>query len=183
MDTKNGRSKDLTRQLIELCYRNDRRAQLQLYNQYAKAMYNVCLHIVLQPETAEDLMQDAFISAFRNIQTYKGEVSFGAWLKKITVNRCIDFLKLKKIHFESIDTVNDIEDVYENDDFILTNQKIENIKSNIAQLPTGYRTILSLYLLEGYDHDEIAQILQISASTSRSQYARAKALLIKRLQP
>jgi len=182
MKTNNGSSKDLTRQLVELCYKNDRRAQLQLYNQYAKAMYNVCLHIVHRSETAEDLMQDAFMAAFRNIQTYKGEVTFGAWLKKITVNKCIDFLKLKKVHFEPVDNFPDIADESEEGDFFITNQKLENIKNTISQLPDGYRTILSLYLLEGYDHDEIAQILQISASTSRSQYTRAKALLVKRLK-
>lgn len=182
MNTENGTSKDLNRQLIEQCCSNNRRAQLKLYNLYAGAMYNVCLNIVHHRTTAEDLMQDAFISAFRNIQTFKGEVSFGAWLKKITINRCIDYLKQKKVDFEFTTTLPEIADNTEDDDKYIAEKKIEEIKYAISQLPEGYKTILSLYLFEGYDHDEIAQILSISASTSRSQYTRAKALLIKRLK-
>jgi RNA polymerase sigma factor (sigma-70 family) len=181
MNSGNDFAQDLTRQLIELCYKNDKKAQLQLYNMYAKAMYNVCLNIVHQSENAEDIMQEAFISAFRNIQTFKGEVSFGAWLKKITTNKCIDFLKLKRQNFESVETLKDLADDVEDDDNYIVSRKIEEIKNTAAKLPEGYRTILSLHLFEGYDHDEIAQILNISASTSRSQFTRAKALLLKKL--
>jgi RNA polymerase sigma factor (sigma-70 family) len=181
MSSGNDFAQDLTRQLIELCYKNDRKAQMKIYNLYAKAMYNVCLNIVHQSENAEDIMQEAFISAFHNIQTFKGEVSFGAWLKKITMNKCIDFLRARRLNFESVDTLPDLTEENDEADNYIVVQKIEDIKNTIITLPEGYRTILSLYLFEGYDHDEIAQILDISASTSRSQFTRAKALLIKRL--
>ena len=181
----NGSPKDLTKRLIELCYKNDKRAQIELYNKYAKAMYNVCLNIVYDPVNAEDLMQEAFISAFKNLKSFKAEVSFGAWLKKIVINKCIDFLKQKRVSFESLDTMQDYIDYEVNtneEDQIILQEKIETIKKTIAQLPEGYRTIMSLYLFEGYDHDEISEILHISSSTSRSQYARAKALLVKKIK-
>jgi RNA polymerase sigma factor (sigma-70 family) len=178
-----GLSKDLQQQLIQECCKNNRRAQLKLYNSYAKAMYTICLNMVSDVYLAEELMQESFISAFKNIETFKGEVSFGAWLKKIVVNRCIDYLKKKKIKFESIENHQHvvIEDENEEERTIL-NHKIEHVKEVVRELPDGYRTILSLYLFEGYDHDEIAQILDITASTSRSQFTRAKALLVKRIK-
>ncbi len=169
--------------LIRACRNNDRRAQLKLYNKYSKAMYNVCLNMVNEATDAEDVMQEAFISAFTNINLFKGEVTFGAWLKKITINKCLDFLKKKKLDFDSIDEHYElqIEDNEQSDDHLLK-YKAEIIKENILVLPVGYRTILTLYLLEGYDHQEISEILGISSSTSRSQYTRAKAFLIKQLK-
>jgi RNA polymerase sigma factor (sigma-70 family) len=183
MIADNALSQDLQRQLVQECSKNNRRAQLKLYNLYAKAMYSICLNIIADTYLAEDLMQESFISAFKNIETFKGEVSFGAWLKKIVVNKCIDFIKKKKINFESIDKHQNIADDSENfDNEIIIKQKVDDIKKTVRELPEGYRTILSLYLFEGYDHDEIAQILEITSSTSRSQYTRAKALLVKKLK-
>lgn len=169
--------------LIRACRNNDRRAQLKLYNKYSKAMYNVCLNMVNKATDAEDIMQEAFISAFANINLFKGEVTFGAWLKKITINKSLDFLKKKKLDFDSIDDHFElqIEDKEQNDEQLLK-YKAEIIKEKILILPVGYRTILTLYLLEGYDHQEISEILGISSSTSRSQYTRAKAFLIKQLK-
>lgn len=169
-------------ELINRCLKNDRRAQLALYNQYAKAMYNLSLNIVHQPEIAEDIMQESFLSAFKNLKTFKADVSFGAWLKKIVVNKCLDFLKKKKIVFESISENYQSLENTENDEQLFNEAAIKDILIQIDQLPDGYKTIVKLYLFEGYDHAEISHILNISASTSRSQYARAKSLLLSKLK-
>jgi RNA polymerase sigma-70 factor (ECF subfamily) len=134
-------------------------------------MYSVSLRIVNNDVEAEDVMQEAFLSAFKKIKTYKGEVSFGAWLKKIVVNRSLDYLKKRKVQLEEInDRTTEMPD-YQME---TADVDIQAIKSAIQQLPDGYRVVLSLYLIEGYDHDEISQILGISNSSSRTQLLRAK---------
>jgi RNA polymerase sigma-70 factor (ECF subfamily) len=120
---------------------------------------------------AEDVMQEAFLNAFKKINTYKGEVSFGAWLKKIVINRSLDYLKKRKVRFEEINekTQKFIDHQMETKE---VNMKV--IKDAIQKLPDGYRVVLSLYLIEGYDHEEISEILGISNSNSRTQFLRAK---------
>ena len=120
---------------------------------------------------AEDVMQEAFLSAFKKIDTYRGEVSFGAWLKKIVVNRSLDHLKKRKVKFEEIN-----ERTTQIEDYQMETKEVDMkmLKSAIQKLPDGYRVILSLYLIEGYDHEEISQILGISNSNSRTQFLRAK---------
>ncbi|QQS51288.1 MAG: sigma-70 family RNA polymerase sigma factor [Bacteroidota bacterium] len=169
-------------ELIEACRKNDTKAQIEVYRFYCKAMFNVCLRLVKNSVEAEDLMQEAFISAFEKLDQYRAEVSFGAWLKKIVINKCIDFLKKKKIQFVELDEANRLEEDIEPDNLEGLTREIEKIKTEINLLPDGYRTVLNLFVFEGYDHDEIAQILGIAASTSRSQYARAKAILYKKLK-
>ena len=180
LNNRNSNSKK-QQKLIELCKQNNRRAQLKLYEQYAKAMYAISLNMVKDRYTAEDILQEAFVAAFEKIKTFKAEVSFGAWLKKIVINKCLDYLKKQKVQFDSLDEHSEIAEQQLQDESPKITIDADNIKKNILDLPDGYRTILTLYLLEGYDHEEIAEILGISASTSRSQYARAKALLLKNL--
>jgi len=120
---------------------------------------------------AEDVMQEAFLKAFTKIDTYEGIVSFGAWLKKIVINRSLDQLKKRKVKFEELnDKIPDEEPVK----IEISEIQMEQLKKAIQQLPDGYRVVLSLYLLEGYDHEEIAQILGITNGSSRSQFLRAK---------
>lgn len=173
---------DFHKELINKCLKKDRKAQLILYNMYAKAMYNVSLNIVNNTQQAEDLMQEAFLSAFINLDNFQGKVTFGAWLKKIVINKSLDYLKKKKVEFEPLEEQNFTEENGEIDESIFNQKTVEEIKEQIKKLPPGYRTIMSLYVLEGYDHEEIAQILKISPSTSRSQYARARSLLIRKLK-
>lgn len=134
-------------------------------------MYSVCLRIVNDEMEAEDIMQEAFLSAFSKIETYKGEVSFGAWLKRIVINRSLDYLKKRKVKFEEI---NERSVEVAEHEMELQQVNMEAIKKAIQQLPDGYRVVLSLFLIEGYDHEEISQILEISNSNSRTQYLRAK---------
>ena len=134
-------------------------------------MYSVSVRIVNDVMEAEDVMQEAFLSAFKKIKTYKGEVSFGAWLKRIVVNRSLDYLKKRKVQFEEInDRTSQVEDYQ----MATMEVDIKVVKAAIQDLSDGYRVVLSLYLIEGYDHDEISQILGISNSASRTQLLRAK---------
>ncbi len=164
--------KNIHQDLIDLCRQGDREAQSGLYKLYYKSMYNTGLRIVGNENDAEDIMQESFLSAFSRINSYEGKVSFGAWLKKIVINRSLDYLRKRKITFEEInekladEEADPFEEVHETD--------IRKVREAIMKLPEGYRIVFSLYYLEGYDHDEIATILKISSGSSRSQLLRAK---------
>ena len=171
--------KNIHQEIIDQCLQGNGKAQFQLYRLYHKTMYSVSLRILNNEAEAEDVMQEAFLSAFRKLDTYRGEVSFGAWLKKIVINRSLDYLKKKKIRFEEMDEkTNEISDL----DTKYKEVNVELIKKAIRELPDGYRVVLSLYLIEGYSHEEISQILGISNSASRTQYLRAKNKLRERLK-
>jgi RNA polymerase sigma-70 factor (ECF subfamily) len=176
--------RNLHQDLLDRCKEGDQKAQFQIYKLYYKAMYNTSLRIVSDTMEAEDIMQESFLSAFEKIDTYSGTVSFGAWLKKIVVNRSLDYLNKRKAVFEDIEAHTGIRDESDEDSgrYEEIDVKVEEVKGAIERLPDGYRVILSLYLLEGYDHDEIAEILSINSSTSRSQLSRAKQKLISQLQ-
>ncbi len=147
-------------------------------------MYNTSLRIVNDSMEAEDIMQESFLSAFEKIDTYSGTVSFGAWLKRIVINRSLDTLNKRKMIFEDIDTLHGLKDESTEETLYIEDldSKVEEVKKAIERLPDGYRVILTLYLIEGYDHDEIAEILSISSSTSRSQLSRARQKLINELK-
>jgi RNA polymerase sigma factor (sigma-70 family) len=156
--------------LIEECRKGNSKAQSRLYDQYSKAMYNLAYRILNNREDAEDILQEAFVECFRNINSFRFESTFGAWLKKIVVNKCINHIKKKKIELTLCETLPTT--IYEEEEEIVYDNK--RIFNSIEMLPDGYRIILTLYLIEGYDHSEISQILGISESTSKSQYSRAK---------
>ena len=162
---------NIHQEIIDQCKEGDQKAQFRLYKLYYKPMYSVCMRLINQADEAEDVMQEAFLNAFRNIDTYRGEVSFGAWLKRIVINRSLDHLKKKKLKLEEInDKTAQIAD-YQME---MKEVNVEVIKNAIQQLPDGYRVVLSLFLIEGYDHEEISQILGITNSNSRTQFLRAK---------
>jgi RNA polymerase sigma factor (sigma-70 family) len=166
--------------LIARCRRGDREAHYRIYKLYARSMYNVSYRITGREEDAEDALQEAFISAFNNLQSYRADATFGAWLKRIVVNKSINLLKKRKHELISEEEQWDIpeEEVQEEYREELT---VDRVKKAIEELPDGYRTVLSLYLLEGYDHQEIAGIMGISESTSKSQLNRAKTKLRDKL--
>ncbi len=163
--------KNIHQELIDQCRKGSKKAQFRLYELYYKGMYSVSLRILNDEPEAEDVMQEAFLSAFEKISSYQGEVSFGAWLKKIVINRSLDCLRSRKVSFEE---VNERTMEVPDDDGTPEQVDVECIKRAIQKLPDGYRTVLSLYLIEGYDHEEISQILEISNSASRTQFSRAK---------
>jgi len=168
--------------LVEACKRGDQKAQFEVYRLYNAAMYNTTLRIVGDSDDAEDVMQEAFLKAFTKLDSYRGEVSFGAWLKRIMINKALDFLRLKKEKLSLEDAGEIREIVDEPGDTVDVEYKAEAIKRAIYDLPEGYRIVLSLILLEGYDHEEVSGILNISNATSRTQYHRAKKRLIELLR-
>lgn len=158
---------------IEKAKKGNTKAMYSLYDQYSKAMFNVCMRMTNSREDAEDILQDAFTDAFMNLASFEGKSSFGAWLKRIVVNKCINALKKRT---PEIVLTEKYEVKISDDDtnFDDTELKVEKINEAVGKLPDGYRIILTLYLFEGYDHREISKILNISESTSKSQYMRAK---------
>lgn len=172
--------------VIEECRKGNRRAQFEIYKRYSKAMYNTSLRIVNNPYDAEDVIQEAFFSGFKRINEYSGKVTFGAWIKKIVIHKSIDHIRKSKRMFQLTERMaeqieNKVDPNGHEDDKII-HAEVEQIKLGIQKLPEGYKIILSLYLIEGYDHEEISQILGISSSTSRSQFVRAKKKLIEILK-
>ena len=166
-------------EIIEKCKQNNRIAQMQLYNQYCDGMYVVAKRFVKDGMEAEDIVQEAFIKAFSKLHQFKAEVTFGAWLKRIVVNKSIDALKsnkqrlveLDEVHLKVIDT--SIDDKWLVDDAITLNE----VKKAINSLPDKYKYVSMLYLIEGYDHQEISEILNISLVASRTQLSRGKVKL------
>ena len=156
--------------LIDECRKGSRKAQYRLYDQYSKAMFNLAFRILNNREDAEDILQEGFVECFRNIASFRFESTFGAWLKRIIINKCINHIKKKKIDLTLCETLPPV--VVEEEEEVIYDT--EKVFKGIEHLPDGYRIILTLYLLEGYDHTEISQILGITESTSKSQYSRAK---------
>jgi len=170
---------DIHSKIIELCRQGESAAQFKLYNLYKKAMYNVCLRILNDRDEAEDVLQESFISAFKNIGKYEGRSTFGAWLKRIVINNALNHIKSKKLLFENIDGTHDqVEEANERDEEEM-DLKVWKIKSALSELSDGFRSVLTLYLFEGYDHKEIGTILDITESTSKTQYLRAKRKLLE----
>lgn len=177
--------RNIHQDIIDRCKEGEQKAQFQLYKLYYRAMYNTSLRILNDTLEAEDVMQEAFLKAFGKIDTYSGKVSFGAWLKRIVINQSLDELKKKKMDLDSIDEEQvQLEHVKDekNIDEEAIKYKAELIRDKINELPEGFRIVLSLYLIEGYDHEEIGEILNISSSTSRSQCARGKQKLLQLLK-
>ncbi|WP_149275264.1 RNA polymerase sigma factor [Pareuzebyella sediminis] len=159
--------------VVEKCKANDRKAQLMLYEQYCDGMFHVALRFVRNTEDAEEVLQESFIKAFQKIHQFKSEVTFGAWLKRIVINKSIDFLKCKKQQTVTLDeTYMHIED--DQDWKVEEGITIEQVKESMDQLPEKYKYVVMLYLIEGYDHSEISQILNISETACRTRLSRGK---------
>ena len=174
-------TKQLHQTIINQCKNNDAKAQMQLYNLYCKAMFLIAYRYVKDRFLAEDVMQDAFIKAFKNIDTYKNEVAFGAWLKRIVINQSIDYLKKNKLDLVSIN--DEIITITEDENWQIDCEiSADEIVDKIKLLKEKYRLVLSLYLIEGYDHQEIAQVLNITENTSRTNLLRGKRLLREHLK-
>jgi RNA polymerase sigma-70 factor (ECF subfamily) len=168
--------------LIERCRKQDRRAQLKIYNKYCDAMYYVALRFLKNQHEAEEAMQEGFIKAFSKLHQFTGEVTFGAWLKRIVINTSLDMLKAKKLNLIAINeqTLGKVE---EEDNWSIADEiSVEQVKDCIAQLPDKYRFALMLFLIEGYDHEEIAQILNITQVSSRTLVHRGKKKLQEQLK-
>lgn len=166
-------------ELVERCKLGDSSSYKTIYLKYAKAMYNTSLRIVNNTADAEDVLQEAFVDAFRSLNDFHYHSTFGAWLKRIVINKSINILRKKKMQLVELDSTNahvltEDEKLDEQD----LQLKVDQVKTAIQKLADGYRTVISLYLLEGYDQEEISEILGISHNTVRTQYIRAKQKLL-----
>jgi len=165
---------ELNRDIIEKSKHGSRDAQYQLYKLYSRAMFNICVRMMNHREEAEDMLQEAFSEAFRRIDSFRYESTFGAWLKRIVVNRCINEIRRKRAKLEFFEDMAPFEEKLETGEDYSRGLSVDHVRKAMEQLPKGSRMIFSLYLLEGYDHQEISQILDISESNSKTQYMRAK---------
>jgi RNA polymerase sigma factor (sigma-70 family) len=166
-------------ELVERCRQGDRRSYGELYQKYSKAMYNTSLRIVNHTADAEDVLQESFVDAFAAIESFAYKSTFGAWLKRIVINKSINSLRKRKMEIIDIEKTSALH-IPEEDSFDEEGlkYKVEEIKKAVKELPNGYRTVISLHLFEGYDQEEIAEILQITHATVRTQYMRAKQKLL-----
>jgi RNA polymerase sigma factor (sigma-70 family) len=170
---------NIHRQLVEECKSGNRKAQYELYNSYAKGMYNICYRMMNDAEEARDMLQESFVDAFRRLESFRFESTIGAWLKKIVINKCINALEKRRIVWaeEEISDLHLVPVENDNIDEEELRLSVERVKKAINSLPEGARVIFSLYLLEGYDHTEISEILHISESTSKTQFMRARQMV------
>lgn len=159
--------------IVEASKKGNEGARYQLYQLYAKAMFNVSYRMMNNREEAEDMLQEAFTQAFMKLDSFRYESSFGSWLKRIVVNTCINAINKRKVELAYCEEIYAHDRAVETEDYE-PEYTVKKVNRAIEKLPEGSRMVFSLYLLDGYDHGEIAQILNISESTSKSQYMRAK---------
>lgn len=162
--------------LIKGCLNNDATAQRELYNKYSAKMLSVCYRYAHNREDAEDMLQEGFIKVFLQIHSFENRGAFEGWVRRIIVHTCINILKKNKKFNESVDIIH-ANGIQVREDSVPAIVQAKQIVECIRLLPLGYRTVLNLYAIEGYNHREIANMLDIEESTSRSQYTRAKAML------
>ncbi len=172
----------LQSELIEQCRTNDRRAQMKLYNKYCDGMYYVALRFLKDPFDAEEAMQESFIKAFTRLHQFTGDVTFGAWLKRIVINKSIDMLKAKKMNMVAINeqVMTTVEE--QNDWSVSDSVTVDEVKKAIEKLPEKYRYAVMLFLIEGYDHNEISEVLDITPVSSRTLVHRGKKQLQEQLK-
>ena len=176
--------KENTEVLVQLCLQGKQSAQLEIYNRYYKAMYNTSVRIVKDSAEAEDVMQESFLNAFTKLHTFKGEVTFGSWLKRIVINNSIyHYRKQQRKNEVGIDDI--LYKVEDNDgvvsDHVFTNLKAQKVMDSMKLLKDNYRVSLTLHLIEGFDYEEISSIMDISYANCRTTISRAKESLRKKI--
>src|SRR5690349_8489401 len=169
--------------ILKGCLKNDAAAQRELYNRYSPKMLAVCYRFAHNREDAEDMLQEGFIKVFMQIHTFENKGAFEGWIRRIIVHTCINLLKKNKRFNESLD-LEHASSLHVKEETLPSIMQAKQVIECIRLLPIGYRTVLNLYAIEGYSHKEIAEMLDIEESTSRSQYTRSKnmleAILIKK---
>ena len=168
--------------LITGCKKGETWAQKQVYDLYASAMFSVCVRYVSDRETARDLLQDGFIKIFTKADSYSGTGSFAGWIRRIFVTTALEYLRQNKAFLESA-SLDELSYLIEDEDVsILDKISADDLMTCVSNLPNGYRTVFNLYALEGYSHAEIANLLNISENTSRSQFMRARKILQEKVR-
>ncbi|MCH2083306.1 MAG: RNA polymerase sigma factor [Saprospiraceae bacterium] len=168
-------------QILLGCLKNDAKAQRTLYEQYKVQMFRLCLRYARDRQEAEDLLQEGFITVFKDLKNYRGVGALGGWIRKVMVNNALQHIRKTKHRFQSIDSVqlNEYEEITIDEE---DQPRVKELTKYLQSLPDGYRTVFNLYVIEGYTHKEIAKVLSISESTSKSQLFKAKGMLRKLLE-
>lgn len=167
--------------LIKKCIDGNQLAQRKLFEMYAPKMFGVCLRYSKSEEQAEDALQDGFIKVYKNLKKYQGNGSFEGWIRRIIVNTCLDSIR-KNVKYQDNVTIDDVGYKIEQHTFVLDQLGEQDLLRLINELPDGYRIIFNMFAIEGYSHKEIAEELNISENTSKSQYSRARAYLRTKLE-
>ena len=165
-------------QIASGCKSSDAIAQKALYDKFSRKMFGVCLRYAKGREEAEDFLQEGMVTVFQRISSFNQEGSLEGWIRKVVVNTCLEHLRKQKLQWVNIDEVEESAE----DGFTMEKINIKDLLEVINALPTGFKAVFNLYAIEGYSHKEIAELLSISEGTSKSQYSRAKAVLIKRIE-
>ncbi len=171
-----------TEKIIERCKQNDPNAQKELYDVYAPVMFGLCLRYTANSAEAQDVLQEGFVKILTKISDFSGSGSFEGWMKRIIINTAISLFHKNKKHNQTTD-IEPLAETYLSEDEVTENEyTTEELMSVINKLPTGYKAVFCMYAIEGYKHKEIAELLEIDANTSKSQYSRAKKMIQIRLE-
>jgi RNA polymerase sigma-70 factor (ECF subfamily) len=165
-------------QIASGCKSSDAIAQKALYDKFSRKMFGVCLRYAKGREEAEDFLQEGMITVFQRISSFNQDGSLEGWVRRVLVNTCLEHLRKQKLQWVNIDEVEEGAE----DGFTMEKINIKDLLEVINALPTGFKAVFNLYAIEGFTHKEIAEMLSISEGTSKSQYARAKAVLIKKIE-
>lgn len=167
--------------LLEGCLKKDKRAQRELYERYKVAMYRLCLRYAKDRQEAEDILQDGFIKVFADLPGFRGDGALGGWIRRVMINTALQHVRQQKKLFP-IESLDHIPDPIIEAPIFSNPSRVKTLTKIIQLLPTGYRTVFNLFVIEGYTHKEIAESLGISVNTSKSQLSKAKAMLRKMLE-
>lgn len=167
--------------MLKGCQANKEMAQKCLFDRYSRVMTGVCMRYADSYEEAQDIVQDAFIKVFKKIGTFSGKGSLEGWIRRIMVNTALDYLRSIKNERFNV-AIDDVQYMLKNKDVIVESMQANDLLKIIRTLPIGYKTVFNMYAIEGYSHKEIAEQLNISENTSKSQYSRARSLLQKKLE-
>lgn len=172
----------MEQQLIEGCIKGDRKAQKELYDRYSRKMMGVCLRYLSDRETARDVLQEGFIKVFTSMNSYLGYGSFEGWMRKIFVNCALEYIRKLDVLRETVDVNDSIELLNTEYETIISELSATELMKLIQELPGNLRAVFNLFAIEGYSHKEIAEMMGLSESTSRSHYVRAKQILQRRIK-
>ncbi len=168
-------------ELIDECLKNNRIAQKQLYEKYSRKMFGVCLRYAKSKEEAEDVLADAFVQIFMKLSSFKRDGSFEGWIRRIVVNTSITAYR-SNLKFNLNDEISEIRDISNNDVSAIDLLNLQQLKSLIQQMPDGYRMVFNLHVMEGYNHREIGEMLNINEGTSKSQFSKARKWMQAKLE-
>ena len=167
--------------LVKKCINGDQRAQRVLFDRFAPKMLGVCMRYARSSEQAEDVLQDGFVKVFTKLSFYKGDGSLEGWIRRIVVNTALDQIR-KNAKFQDNVTLDDVDYKLELKGNVLESLAADDLLKLINEMPTGYKMVFNMFAIEGYSHKEIAEKLEVSENTSKSQYSRARAFLKKKLE-